>query len=195
MRIDECVEVGTVRTSRRIPTLGTVALPLNVIGRTPGSPPPVPGVERRAVASSCSGGREPSFDDLDRERKDLMTDWLGDYYACVDSLHLDDYVQRHSTDASFVFGSDRPANGREEIAAAAGELFAILSGLRHERRNVWFVDEGNTALVEAIVHCTTTGGVTISLPAFSVLQRVPESGLISSLRVYSDMAPLFSVVG
>ncbi|MBH0776337.1 nuclear transport factor 2 family protein [Nocardia bovistercoris] len=123
-----------------------------------------------------------------------MTDWLGDYYACADSLQLDNYVERHSLDASVVFGNSPPANGREEIAAAVGGLFAILSGMRHERREAWLVDDGNTALVEAIVHYTTTGGSTIALPGFSVLQRVPETGLIRSLRVYVDMAPLFSAL-
>jgi ketosteroid isomerase-like protein len=122
-----------------------------------------------------------------------VSDWVSDYYADVDALRLDAYVQRHAADASVVFGNNPPAVGHTAIAETVGGLFAALSGMRHEQRNKWFVDGGDTAVVEVLVHYRTKGGAEVAVPAVSLLDRGPD-GLVRSLRVHIDMAPVFAAL-
>lgn len=72
-----------------------------------------------------------------------------------------------------------------------GGLLAALEGVRHEQRDVWFVDGSDTAVVEALVHYTTRGGATVALPSVSLLDRDRE-GKVRSLRLHTDLGPLFA---
>lgn len=123
--------------------------------------------------------------------EEALSDWVRAYYADVDAMRLESFLDRHSADAHVVFGNNPPAVGRDAIAEAVGGLFAQLSALRHELRNLWIVDGGASAVVEALVHYTTGGGFTVAVPAVSLLDR-DSAGAVASLRVHIDMAPLFT---
>lgn len=120
-----------------------------------------------------------------------MTQWTVDYYADVDSLNLDGYLASHAPDASVTFGNNPPAIGRAAIGEVVGGLFAALSLMRHEQRNLWLVDGGATAVFEATVTHRTRGGAEVRVPAVSLLER-NDASLATSLRVHTDMAPLFA---
>lgn len=122
-----------------------------------------------------------------------MSNWVTDYFSDVDAMRLEAYLDRHSEDAVVVFGNSPSAVGRAAVAEAVGGLFAVLDRLRHEPRNVWFVNDGATAVFEALVHYTTHGGTTVSLPSVSVLDRDTHES-VRSLRVYTDLGPLFAQV-
>ena len=119
-----------------------------------------------------------------------MSDWITDYYADVDGMRLSSYVDRHTDDAEVVFGNNPPAVGKQAIREAIGGFWSMIGGLRHERRNLWFVDDGRTAVLEALLHYATKGGAEVSVPCVSILDRV-DDGRVSSLRVHIDLAPLF----
>ena len=123
-----------------------------------------------------------------------MSDWIDDYYADVDAMHLDAYVDRHSDDAVVVFANQPPAVGKDAIRAAIGGFWSMIGGLRHERRNLWFVNDGATAVLEVVTHYTTHGGAKIGVPCVSLLDRNAD-GLVTSLRVHIDLAPLFVQIG
>ena len=123
-----------------------------------------------------------------------MSDWITDYYADVDGMRLSSYVDRHTDDAEVVFGNNPPAVGKQAIGAAIGGFWSMIGGLRHEWRNLWFVDDGRTAVFEALLHYTTKGGAEVSVPCVSILDRA-EDGRVSSLRVHIDLAPLFERIG
>ena len=123
-----------------------------------------------------------------------MSDWITDYYADVDGMRLQAFVDRHTDDAQVVFGNNPPAVGKQAIGEALGGFWSMIGGLRHERRNLWFVDEGRTAVLEALVHYTTKGGAEVAVPCVSLLDRA-EDGQVSSLRVHIDLAPLFECIG
>ena len=123
-----------------------------------------------------------------------MSDWITDYYADVDGMRLQAYVDRHTDDAEVVFGNNPPAVGRQAIGEAIGGFWSMIGGLRHERRNLWFVDEGRTAVLEVLVHYTTKGGAEVTMPCVSLLDRAAD-GRVSSLRVHIDLAPLFERIG
>ena len=119
-----------------------------------------------------------------------MSDWITDYYADVDGMRLSAYVDRHTDDAEVVFGNNPPAVGKQAISEAIGGFWSMIGGLSHERRNLWFVDDGRTAVLEALLHYTTKGGAEVSVPCVSILDRA-DDGRVSSLRVHIDLAPLF----
>ena len=48
-------------------------------------------------------------------------------------------------------------------------------------------------MFEALLHYTTKGGAEVSLPCVSLLDRAAD-GLVSSLRVHIDLAPLFAAM-
>jgi len=123
-----------------------------------------------------------------------MSDWIDDYYADVDAMRLDPYVDRHSDDAVVVFANQPPAVGKDAIRAAIGGFWSMIGGLRHERRNLWFVNDGATAVLEVVTHYTTHGGAQIGVPCVSLLDRNAD-GLVTSLRVHIDLAPLFAQIG
>ena len=123
-----------------------------------------------------------------------MSDWLTDYYADVDGMRLQPFVDRHTDDAVVQFANMPPSVGKEAIGAAIGGFWSTIGGMRHERRNVWFVDDGRTAVLEVVTHYTTKGGAAVALPCVSILDRA-ANGLVSSLRVHIDLAPLFERIG
>ena len=123
-----------------------------------------------------------------------MASWIDDYYADVDAMRLEAFVGRHSDDAVVVFGNNPPSVGKEAIRAAIGGFWSIIGGLRHERRNLWFVDDGATAVLEVVSHYTTKSGAEVSVPCVSLLDR-NAGGKVTSLRVHIDLAPLFAQIG
>ncbi|HXQ56681.1 MAG TPA: nuclear transport factor 2 family protein [Actinomycetes bacterium] len=123
-----------------------------------------------------------------------MSTWIDDYYADVDAMRLEPFVERHSDDAAVVFGNNPPAVGKEAIRAAIGGFWSMIGGMRHERRNLWFVNDGATAVLEVVTHYTTKGGAAVPVPCVSLLDRNAD-GKVTSLRVYIDLAPLFERVG
>ena len=127
-------------------------------------------------------------------RGGAMSTWIDDYYADVDAMRLEPFVERHSDDASVVFGNNPPAVGKEAIGAAIGGFWSMIGGLRHERRNLWFVNDGDTAVLEVVTHYTTKGGAKVPVPCVSLLDRNAD-GKVTSLRVYIDLAPLFERIG
>jgi ketosteroid isomerase-like protein len=123
-----------------------------------------------------------------------MPTWIDDYYADVDAMRLEAYLEHHSDDAAVTFGNNPPAVGKEAIRATIGGFWSMIGGLRHERRNLWFVNDGDTAVLEVVTHYTTRGGATVSVPCVSLLDRNAD-GKVTSLRVHIDLAPLFERIG
>jgi ketosteroid isomerase-like protein len=123
-----------------------------------------------------------------------MPTWIDDYYADVDAMRLEAYLEHHSDDAAVTLGNNPPAVGKEAIGATIGGFWSMIGGLRHERRNLWFVNDGDTAVLEVVTHYTTRGGATVSVPCVSLLDRNAD-GKVTSLRVHIDLAPLFERIG
>jgi len=110
-----------------------------------------------------------------------MSDWITDYYTDVDAMNLRAFVDRHTDDAVVQFATSHPRWAKEAIGAAIGGFWSTIGGLRHERRNLWLVNDGGTCVFEAILHYTTRARR--GRPAcVSILDRAPE-GRVCSLRV------------
>ena len=122
-----------------------------------------------------------------------MSDWITDYYADVDAMRLEPFVARHTEDAAITFGNQPPVVGKAAIHEAFDGFWSMIGGLRHEVRNRWDVNDGTTAVLEVVVHYSTKSGAAVPLPCVSILDRTPD-GLVSSLRIHIDLAPLFAAI-
>ena len=122
-----------------------------------------------------------------------MSAWSDALYADVDAMRLRPVLDRFASDGEMVFGNNPPAVGRAAVSELLAGFWSAIGGLRHEWRNRWTVDEG-TSVLDARVHYTTHGGTEVVIPCVTVIDRGP-SGLITSLRIYGDAAPLFTAIG
>jgi hypothetical protein len=122
-----------------------------------------------------------------------MSDWSDTFYADVDAMRLEPVVDSFAPDGEMVFGNNPPAVGRVAVREMLTGFWSAIGGLRHEWRNRWTVDE-STSVLDARVHYTTHGGSEVVIPCVTVIDRSP-SGLITSLRIYGDSAPLFAAIG
>jgi hypothetical protein len=92
-----------------------------------------------------------------------------------------------------VFANIPPAAGHAAISELLTGFWPAIAGMRHDWRHRWAVDEG-TSVLEARVHYTTHGGTEVAVPCVTIIDRGP-SGLITSLRVHLDAAPVFAAAG
>jgi len=84
------------------------------------------------------------------------------------------------------FGNRPPATGKEAARDLLAEVHRAFESSRHRFANVW--QQGGTTLVQFEVTYILHGGATVPMGTFTVLDR--EDGLITSMRVYIDEAPL-----
>jgi ketosteroid isomerase-like protein len=117
-----------------------------------------------------------------------MGDWLEDYYADVDGMRLDAYVDRHTDDAVVTFGNNPPSVGKDAIRESIGGFWQMIGGLRHEIHHR--LDDGDRTIIQATCHYTRQDGSACPIPVASALTHEGEK--VSSLTVYIDLAPLFA---
>jgi ketosteroid isomerase-like protein len=113
--------------------------------------------------------------------------WYEDFYARVDAMDAARVAQMCTVDTTVTFANHPPAVGIEDVTAALQQLWSNLAGLKH--RFVEVIEDGDRAVVEAIVDSTRRDGTTVSIPAATTILR--RAGLVASQRVYIDVAPLF----
>ncbi|MFJ8026189.1 nuclear transport factor 2 family protein [Streptomyces sp. NPDC096311] len=118
--------------------------------------------------------------------------WIDSFYADIDAQLTERVLERFAPDGELVFGNNPPAIGHDAMREVLDNLRHALAGLQHEWCNRWTVDQG-TLVLEARVHYTTRGGAEVILPCVTIIDRAP-SGLVTSLRVHIDAAPLFAVL-
>jgi ketosteroid isomerase-like protein len=114
--------------------------------------------------------------------------WLRDYYDDVDNMRLEPYLAHHTDDVKVTFGNNPTAVGKEQVGEAIGGFWQAIGGLRHTFRHVY--EDNGTTIVEASIDYTRRDGNVVTVPATSVLER--EGDLVSDLRIYIDLAPVFA---
>jgi hypothetical protein len=117
-----------------------------------------------------------------------MSDWFREYFDDVDNMRLDDWIARHSDDVVVTFGNNPPARGKEEVAGNIGYFWSLIDGLKHNIVHTYEVN--GTTILETQVDYHRKDGKTVTVPCTSVLHR--SGDLVDALRVYIDLAPVFS---
>lgn len=119
----------------------------------------------------------------------MVPTWLRDYYDDVDNLRMDAFLARNTDTATLTFGNHPPAVGKAQIRAAINAFWDTIHGLRHNFTHVHQGANGVT-IVEATVDYTRKDGAVVSARAASVLVR--DGDLVTDLRVYVDLAPVYA---
>ncbi|GAA1072502.1 nuclear transport factor 2 family protein [Tsukamurella spumae] len=117
-------------------------------------------------------------------------DWVTTTYGIVDAEDMENLLPLFTPGAELRFGNNPAAIGHDAIRGMLGEFWSSIGGLRHEFVNV--VGDGPTS-IEAICHYTTRAGTPVPLPVVTQIDR-DGAGLITSMRVYIDSAPLFAQI-
>ncbi|MEV8378750.1 nuclear transport factor 2 family protein [Kribbella sp. NPDC056861] len=110
-------------------------------------------------------------------------------FELVDDQRADEFAALFADGGRFVFGNNEALAGREAIAAGNRAFFAMIQSLSHEIVNAWV--NGSTTVAETTVTYTRLDGRTVTVPAVSIWE-VDEAGLITSYRIFVDLAPLFA---
>lgn len=118
-----------------------------------------------------------------------MSNWIHDLYSTIDRLDVPGTTAYFADDGVVVFGNNPPAVGHDAIAGALTGFWATIGGMHHEIKHTWTSD-GATVL-EAVCSYTRHSGETVPIGCSTVIERRPD-GLIDSLRIYIDLAPLFA---
>jgi len=117
-----------------------------------------------------------------------MSDWIQDYFADVDAMRLDEFVERHTDDAVVTFNNNPPAQGKDEIRETIGGFWQMIGGMRHDIRNRY--EDGDTVILESDVTYIRKDGSEVVINTTSVLHRDGE--LVDRLSFYNDPAPIFA---
>lgn len=113
--------------------------------------------------------------------------WVNRMYADADSLDptramswlTDDVVQR--------MGSAPPTKGVSEARAGYERMLSAMISMNHDFVEIWDVAPGVT-VAEALVTYNRKDGVSITLPATTILRRRGEK--VCDIRIYIDPTPL-----
>ena len=117
-----------------------------------------------------------------------MGDWIEEYFADVDAMRLDEFVERHTDDAVVSFNDNPPAEGKEQIRETIGGFWQMIDGLSHEIKNR-YEDDGNVIL-ESDVHYKRKDGQEVTVKTVSILHR--DGDLVDRLTFYNDPTPIFA---
>ena len=117
-----------------------------------------------------------------------MSDWIREYFADVDAMRLDAFVERHTADAVVSINDNPPARGKDEIRQTIGGFWQMIGGLRHEIRHCY--GDGATVILESDVIYTRKDGEEVTVRTASVLHRDGE--LVDRLAFYNDPTPIFA---
>jgi hypothetical protein len=115
-------------------------------------------------------------------------DWLLRFLSAVDAK--DPYVLGAQLAERSVLrtNSDPPTEGRGAILSRVGYLWSSFRTLEHEPLNIYGADRAFA--LEALNHYTRTDTTPVTLRAVTFIDR-DESGLVTSIRLYTDTTALY----
>ena len=112
--------------------------------------------------------------------------WLAELYRLADARDAVGFAARFTEDASFTFGNAPPILGRGDIEEALTGFFGTISSMTHRPLRVWETPE--EAIFEAVVTYGRLDGTLVEVPAVTAYTK--SGDLVSSCRIYCDMAPV-----
>jgi hypothetical protein len=115
--------------------------------------------------------------------------WLKQKYQAVDSMDSEAYRSFLSEDCLLQFGNQPIVECNNEIIGGIKHFWAAIDALDHSFINV--LGEDHYIVAEAMIDYTRKDGKVVIIPCVSIIER-NESGLVSSIRIFIDTAPIFN---
>jgi hypothetical protein len=109
-------------------------------------------------------------------------------YANIDAMRLNEFAEVLAPDVKVVVGNNPAMNGRQAAKEGIGYFFSTIKGLKHHLVNV--VEGNGLTFLEANVEYLRKDGKSVTVPVVTVLER--SSDLVTSLRIYFDVAPVYA---
>lgn len=123
-----------------------------------------------------------------RKAKSARDELIKRYYDAVDAMDLETFKSMHGKNARLIFANFPAAEGPDQIAAAIGQFWSAIGGLKHKIINRW--DHPDETILEAAVTYTRQDGQAVTLPSVSILK--PDGEKVGELRVFIDVAPIYA---
>ena len=141
------------------------------------------------VGGQSDGSLERSAERLKEAAEDppRVPAWLQTYFDTVDKFDIDALTDQITPDCVFQAGNLVELRGREAFRAASLGMWSNFKSLRHHILGV-YEDQGRT-ITEVLTEHSLRDGRHVLLPAITLFRR--SGDLVSSVRIYGDMAPLF----
>lgn len=117
-----------------------------------------------------------------------MKYWFSRLYDSIDAMRLDEFAASLAPDVKVVVGNNPAMNGREAAKQGVGYFFSTIAGLKHHMVNV--AENNGLTFLEANVEYLRKDGRSVTIPTVTVLER--SGGLVKSLRIYFDVAPVYA---
>lgn len=115
--------------------------------------------------------------------------WYQEYLAAVDSTDLEKYGAFLAEDCEFQFGNQPKVKGKTAILEGLKQFWSSYDGEEHVLLNILGTDR--CFALEALNIYKRKDGRKVTCPAVAVTER-DEAGLVTSVRVFIDIAPLYS---
>lgn len=115
-------------------------------------------------------------------------DLLDPLFQAIDSKDADRFASFLTEDGEFRFGNAPAVKGRDAVKEAVNGFFGTIDGLSHSVMRVW--RDGESLACEGEVCYRRHDGSEIIIPFVDVFDF--DDSLISSYRIYIDIAPLYA---
>lgn len=115
--------------------------------------------------------------------------WYLSYLTALDAKDIEAYGA-FLDDACVMYQNNTgPVEGKAAILAGLSQYWATFGTLEHDLLNIYGTD--TSFMLEALNHYTRKDGTAVTLRAVALTDR-NRDGRVTSIRLYTDAAPLFS---
>lgn len=115
--------------------------------------------------------------------------WYRAYLDALDAKDIDRYGDFLAEDVVLMMNNAEPVRGRAQVITGLSAYWQSFGSLEHEPLAILGTDRAFA--LEALNHYTTLDGRAVTLRAVALTDRGPD-GLATSVRLYTDTAPLFA---
>ena len=120
---------------------------------------------------------------------DAAFGWYLDYLRALDAKDIAAYGRFLSKEVTLVMNNATPVTGKDAVTAGLRQYWQSFGRLEHDLLAILGSDDA--FCLEALNHYTTLDGRSVTLRAVALTDRDAD-GLATSVRLYTDTAPLFT---
>jgi ketosteroid isomerase-like protein len=116
-------------------------------------------------------------------------DWYLAYLSALDKKDLEAYGTFLAEDVTMQMNNAAPMKGKKQVLAGLAQYWPSFGSLEHDLLTIHGSD--HAFVLEALNHYHRLDGSPVMLRAVAFTDR-NEAGLVTSARIYTDVAPLFA---